>query len=256
MKPDAEAPCPGCGIAEPCLRCPGHCPLCVSSAKRPRDPSGQIAKSLAAVPPDAWNACAFPGPRGEEDPHNPFLSHAFLSALEESGCVGRRTGWPPLHLLVEERRSGFSRAAPCYMKSHSRANTSSTMPGRDAFERAGGRYYPKLQVSVPFTPVTGPRLLVRPGPDATARATPDRRRPGALARQRRLLGPRHLPAPRTIGSARRATGFLQPHDQQFHWINDGYGSFEDFLGALSSRKRKAIRRERRDALADGSTIAG
>ncbi len=214
----------------------------------------KVAKSLAAVPPDAWNACAFPGPRGEEDPHNPFLSHAFLSALEESGCVGRRTGWTPLHVLVEDEEERLLAAAPCYLKSHSMGEYVFDHSWADAFSRAGGSYYPKLQVSVPFTPVTGPRLLVKNGP-------------GAAAARRHLVAGLRALREKTDASSIHATfilsedaealagdGFLTRNDRQFHWFNEGYGSFEDFLGALSSRKRKAIRRERRDALAGGVTI--
>jgi predicted N-acyltransferase len=214
----------------------------------------KVATSLAAIPEVAWDACAFPGPRGEDDPHNPFLSHAFLSALEESACVGRRGGWLPLHVLVEDEAGRLFAAAPCYLKSHSMGEYVFDHAWADAYARAGGSYYPKLQVCVPFTPVPGPRLLLAGGPQA------------ALARRHLVAGLRALRT-ETGASSVHATfliapdalalaedGFLSRTDRQFHWFNEGYGSFEDFLAALASRRRKTIRRERRDALAGGVTI--
>ena len=139
---------------------------------------------------------------------------------------------------------------PCYLKSHSQGEYVFDRGWADAYERAGGSYYPKLQVSVPFTPATGPRLLVR-----AARSRADRRPRwragliGALRRHRGLVGARHLRAARPNGSLLAEHGFLQRTDQQFHWHNEGYATFDDFLAALDSRKRKAIKRERREALA-------
>jgi predicted N-acyltransferase len=214
----------------------------------------KVAQSLSAVAADAWDACAFPGARGEEDPHNPFVSHGFLSALEEAGCVGGRTGWAPLHVLVEDEAERLVAAAPCYFKSHSMGEYVFDHSWADAYRRAGGSYYPKLQVSVPFTPVTGPRPLVRAGSEAQE------------ARRHLTAGLRALRAQTESSSihvtflveedARSlgAEGFLIRNDQQFHWLNEGYRTFDDFLAALSSRKRKAIRRERRDALADGVAV--
>lgn len=214
----------------------------------------KVATRLKAVPAVQWDACANPGSNGEPGPaeetetYNPFVSHAFLSALEDSGCVSGRTGWEPAHLLVERADGTLEAAAPCYLKSHSLGEYVFDHAWADAYARAGGRYYPKLQVAVPFTPVTGPRLLALPRPDAPE------------ARRRLVEGLRALRAELRASSVHAtflreadadelgAAGFLQRTDQQFHWINEGYGSFEDFLGALASRKRKAIRRERRDAL--------
>ena len=214
----------------------------------------KIATSLKAVPAEAWDACANPAVISTNgaglaigDRHNPFVSHAFLSALEESGCVSRRTGWGPAHVLAEDAGGRLVAAAPCYLKSHSLGEYVFDHGWADAYERAGGRYYPKLQVSVPFTPVTGPRLLAAG------------RRP-CRAGGARVAGARAARADRT---PRRSTspicrrpdcqdlagdGFLARSGQQFHWVNDGYASFDDFLAALASRKRKAIRRERREAL--------
>src|SRR5215210_6315633 len=139
-----------------------------------------MATSLKAVPAEAWDACANPraaspanGSNGglskSADSFNPFVSHAFLSALEESGCVSGRTGWSPAHVLVEDSAEHLVAATPCYVKTHSQGEYVFDHGWADAFERAGGRYYPKLQVSVPFTPVTGPRLLASPGAPAGAK---------------------------------------------------------------------------------------
>ncbi|WP_245416084.1 GNAT family N-acetyltransferase [Microvirga sp. 17 mud 1-3] len=215
----------------------------------------KAAPSLKAVPASAWDACAMGGANasGDEDPFNPFVSHAFLSALEEAGCVGPKTGWTPLHLLVEDDGGTLRGAAPCYLKSHSMGEYVFDHAWADAYDRAGGHYYPKLQVSVPFTPVSGPRLLAAHDPGGEVRAhlvaglRALRDETGASSIHATFLQEQDL-------SALAARGFLRRDDQQFHWFNEGYGSFEDFLGALASRKRKAIRRERRDALANGITV--
>jgi predicted N-acyltransferase len=187
------------------------------------------------------------------DPSNPFVEHAFLSILEESGCVGERSGWQPLHVLVEDTSGTLAAAAPCYLKSHSMGEYVFDHSWADAYRRAGGRYYPKLQICVPFTPVTGPRLLIGNSGEAAARQhlvsgiDALRRQTDASSVHMTFL---------TIDEAEALTrfGYLTRSDQQFHWSNDGYGTFEDFLGALASRKRKVIRRERREALSDGITI--
>ena len=190
---------------------------------------------------------------GGDETYNPFLSHAFLSALEESGCVSRRTGWLPLHVRVE-REGRLVGAAPCYLKSHSQGEYVFDHGWADAYERAGGSYYPKLQVSVPFTPVTGPRFLTAPGED------PDEAAAAIVAGLRALRAETeassiHVTFMREREWAQgRALGMLPRLDQQFHWENAGYATFEDFLGALASRKRKAIRRERRAALGPGITV--
>ncbi|HUE45111.1 MAG TPA: peptidogalycan biosysnthesis protein, partial [Aestuariivirgaceae bacterium] len=120
----------------------------------------RVASSMRDIDAGAWDSCA--NPPGE--PYNPFVSHAFLEALERSGSVSARTGWLPQHLLLEDGAGGLLAAAPCYLKSHSRGEFVFDWGWADAYERAGGRYYPKLQIAVPFTPVTGPRLLSPPGP--------------------------------------------------------------------------------------------
>ena len=202
-----------------------------------------------------WDACATsPETLGAGDEtFNPFTCHAFLSALEEAGCVSCRTGWLPLHVRVE-REGKLVGAAPCYLKSHSQGEYVFDHAWADAYERAGGSYYPKLQVSVPFTPVTGPRFLIAPGED------PDTAAAAIVAGLRALRGETGASSihvtfmrPREAEQA-EALGMLARLDQQFHWENDGYAGFEDFLGALASRKRKAIRRERREALSRGITV--
>ncbi|KNY23165.1 GNAT family N-acetyltransferase [Methylobacterium sp. ARG-1] len=203
----------------------------------------------------AWDACAFSRETlaAGDETHNPFVSHAFLSALEESGCVSRKTGWLPLHVSVE-RDGTLLGLAPCYLKSHSQGEYVFDHGWADAYERVGGSYYPKLQVSVPFTPVTGPRFLIAPGVD------PDEATAGLVAGLRALRSETkassvHVTFMREAEWDRAgAAGFLQRTDQQFHWQNDGYASFDDFLNALASRKRKTIRKERRDALAPGITV--
>ncbi|MDP8920818.1 MAG: GNAT family N-acetyltransferase [Pseudomonadota bacterium] len=214
----------------------------------------KIAQGLKAVPASAWDACALAAGTGEDDPVNPFVSHAFLSALEESGCVGPKAGWSPVHILVEDEAGTLLGAAPCYLKSHSMGEYVFDHAWADAYTRAGGRYYPKLQVAVPFTPATGPRLLVPNGSQADPvrsyliaglRALRDQT--GASSIHATFLQDADL-------KALTSEEFLQRDDQQFHWFNEGYKGFEDFLEALASRKRKAIRRERRDALANGISV--
>jgi predicted N-acyltransferase len=182
------------------------------------------------------------------------VTYAFLSALEEAGCVGAGTGWSPAHVLVENENEELVAAAPCYLKTHSMGEYVFDHAWADAYTRAGGRYYPKLQLSIPFTPVTGPRLLVRPDADfefaqgalvAGLRAL--RQQTGASSIHATFL-------PKSQFDALTGQGFLGRIDQQFHWFNESYGTFDDVLASLSSRKRKAIKRERRDALESGITV--
>jgi len=231
----------------------------------------RIVQSLAEVPAAAWDSCAN-GPIGTEvklthednslpqlstrgQGNNPFVLHAFLSSLELSNSVGGRSGWQPRHLLAEGLDGTLLGATPCYLKSHSQGEYVFDQGWAEAFERAGGGYYPKLQVAVPFTPVTGPRLLARPGPlaESVRGGLADALTEITAASE---LSSSHVtfltkPEWRMLGER----GYLQRTDQQFHWFNDGYVIFEDFLAALSSRKRKAIRRERKEALSPGIEIA-
>ncbi len=212
---------------------------------------------IADVPAADWDACARGAEANPAAParlDNPFISHAFLRALEDSGSATRETGWLPQHLLLEDQSGTLIACMPCYLKSHSQGEYVFDHGWADAYLRAGGRYYPKLQASVPFTPVTGKRLLVRACDDARERE--------ALLLQAAVqvtdrLGVSSLHVTfltRAEWQLAGEMGLLQRTDQQFHWQNDNYRSFDDFLVSLASRKRKAIRKERRDALADGIEI--
>jgi predicted N-acyltransferase len=217
-----------------------------------------VVNAIGDVSAEAWDACA--NPRNEpqsadpEYPFNPFLSHGFLSALEASKSVGGHSGWHVQHLLVKDADGSLLGAAPCYLKSHSRGEYVFDGGWAEAYERAGGSYYPKLQVAVPFTPACGRRLLVRPGPHGGEVRNVLAAGLIELCRVERASGV-HVtfatePEFRFLGEL----GFLQRTDQQFHWENQGYASFDEFLGALAARKRKTIRRERHEALANGVTV--
>ncbi|WP_363350091.1 GNAT family N-acetyltransferase [Methylocystis echinoides] len=204
--------------------------------------SARIVQSLESVGAAAWDACA--NPRGA--PHNPFVSYAFLQALERSGSVGRKTGWAPVHVLVEDATGRLVACAPTYLKSHSLGEYVFDQGWAQAYERAGGRYYPKLQVASPFTPVTGRRLLVADGAPHGASAALI----GALRGLRQALEASSLHiafATPSEAETLRAAGFTLRAGEQFHFTNEDYRDFDDFLDALASRKRKAIRRERREA---------
>jgi hypothetical protein len=209
----------------------------------------RIASRIADMPAADWDACALAG-----RPYNPFISHDFLKALEESGSATQDTGWLPQHLLLEDQSSALIGCMPCYLKSHSQGEYVFDHGWADAYMRAGGRYYPKLQASIPFTPVTGRRLLVP--------ADVDEREREAILLQAAIqvtdrLGVSSLHVTfltREEWQLAGDIGFLQRTDQQFHWLNEGYGSFEDFLAALAARKRKAIKKERREALGEGIEI--
>ena len=200
--------------------------------------------SVGGITPAEWDACA-----GTD---NPFVSHAFLSAVEESGSAGPRTGWLPQHAALRDDTGTLLAVVPMYAKSNSYGEYVFDHGWANAFEQAGGNYYPKLQVSVPFSPVPGPRLLCRPGaglpPEALA---------GALVQacsELRLSGVHITFCTEPEWTALGRAGWLQRLGQQYHWENAGYASFDDFLGALSSRKRKVLRRERRDANDAGLTF--
>ncbi|MFQ5953688.1 MAG: GNAT family N-acetyltransferase [Kiloniellales bacterium] len=206
----------------------------------------KVLERLDEVAAAEWDACA--------SADNPFVSHGFLKALEDSGAVGHEAGWLPRHLAVEDAAGQLLGAVPLYLKSHSYGEYVFDWSWAEAYERAGGRYYPKLQCAVPFTPVTGPRLLVRPGPDAAEVESALIEAMVELAR-RTSVSSLHVTFPtnaqwRRLGRA----GMLLREDTQFHWHNRGYGSFDDFLADLSSRKRKAIRKERREAVRHGLSL--
>jgi predicted N-acyltransferase len=199
---------------------------------------------VAEIGRDAWDACAANPAFGG----NPFVSYDFIDATEESGCATERTGWAPRHLVLRGEDGKARGVMPLYLKSHSRGEYVFDWAWADAYERAGGRYYPKLLSAAPFTPATGPRLIVREGE-------------GEEARRALLAGALQL-CDQTGASGLHVTfpteaewtllgreGLLQRQDQQYHWVNPGYRDFEDYLQALSSGRRKTIRRERRDAQA-------
>src|SRR5262245_47588712 len=214
----------------------------------------RVVNAISDVASTAWDACANPACEGGAKPdYNPFISHEFLSSLELSCAVRNRAGWQPMH-LVAEAGSELVGAVPCYAKSHSQGEYVFDHGWAEAYERAGGDYYPKLQVSVPFTPATGRRLLVRPGPQATLVATGLASGLAELCRLRQASSAHVTFLPEAEWRRLGECGFLQRTDQQFHWENAGYATFEDFLNALAARKRKAIRRERREALAPGISV--
>ena len=205
-----------------------------------------VLPAISAVSAPEWDACA--------GPENPFLSHDFLNALEESGSVRAQTGWLPRHLAVNDRDGRLAAAMPLYLKGHSQGEYVFDWGWADAYERAGGRYYPKLLSAVPFTPVTGPRLLVRPDID---RARAQEILAGgivALMNQLNVTTAHVNFVPKGDWDRLGEFGFLQRMGLQYHWHNDGYASFDAFLEALSSRKRKAIRKERRQVAETDLTI--
>ena len=210
----------------------------------------EVVPRIADIPAEAWDACANPDPALR----NPFIAHGFLKALEEAGAVGGRTGWTPRHLVLREADQAITACAPCYLKSHSQGEYVFDHSWADAYARAGGDYYPKLQIAVPFTPVPGRRLLVRPGPDAEAREAVLAAAAVEVVKRNNLSGLHITFASEGEWERLGAHGFLQRNDQQFHWRNAGYAGFDDFLASLASRKRKAVRRERAEAVASGLAI--
>ena len=202
--------------------------------------SVRIAAGVGQLPAAEWDALAG---------GNPFLSHAFLTALEDSASVGPGTGWSPAPMVIEGEGERLEAALPAYLKDHSQGEYVFDHSWADAWHRAGGSYYPKLQIAVPFTPATGPRLL-----------TDDPLKAALL-----LRGAEHVCADNGLSSAHatfiepaqlpwfEAAGWLLRSDIQFHWTNRGYASFDDFLAQLSSRKRKDLRKERA-AAQQGVTI--
>ena len=217
----------------------------------------RVTQRIADVPAEDWDVCAT-GTNASDStsirPPNPFISHAFLKALEDSGSATRESGWLPQHLLYEDGGGRLQACMPCYLKSHSQGEFVFDHGWAEAYMRAGGHYYPKLQASVPFTPVTGPRLLVRAGADRIACEAVLLQAGMTLTQNLDVSSLQLTFMTRDEWELAGRIGYLQRTDQQFHWLNDGYNSFDDFLGALSSRKRKAIRKERRAALSEGIEI--
>jgi uncharacterized protein len=213
-------------------------------------PNLRIVSSISDVPAAAWDRCA----NSDATTFNPFQSHAFLNALEDAGAVGGRTGWRSQHLVLQTQDGQILAVAPAYLKTHSQGEYVFDHGWAEAYQRAGGTYYPKLQLAVPFTPVPGRRFLVPPGPDQEAHER--LLAAGAIEVVKRAdLSSLHA----TFLSHEEwtrlgAAGFLQRTDQQYHWRNAGYASFDGFLAALSSRKRKMMRKERETALSAGLTV--
>lgn len=198
--------------------------------------TARVHHAVGEIPSAEWDALAGDG--------NPFTSHAFLTLLEESGSVGGRSGWSPLPLVIEDAAGVAAAALPAYLKGHSQGEYVFDHSWADAWHRAGGQYYPKLQISVPFTPATGPRLLTGEHP---ALGVPLLRVAEQICEQNNLssahatfIEPAQIPL-------FEEAGWLLRTDTQFHWDNAGYDTFDDFLGLLSSEKRKNLRKERAKA---------
>ena len=194
-----------------------------------------LAASVGSIERDAWNALDGSG--------NPFVAHEFLTALEDSGSVGEGTGWQPAPIVITDDQDRLVAAMPSYAKSHSQGEYVFDHAWADAWHRAGGRYYPKLQIAVPFTPANGPRLLLRDpslAPHLIKAAESVCQQSGLSSAHATFIEPAQV-------ELFEAAGWLMRSDIQFHWENRNYRDFDDFLAALSSRKRKAIRKERDEA---------
>ncbi|MBY0520264.1 MAG: GNAT family N-acetyltransferase, partial [Sphingomonas sp.] len=205
------------------------------------DITARMVDGVGGIAAADWDACS-----GAD---NPFLSHAFLSILEQSGSVAPRAGWQSIPIVIDGEDGRPAAIAPAYAKSHSQGEYVFDHAWADAWHRAGGQYYPKLQVAVPFTPVPGPRLLLRDAalaPALIGAVEAVTVQQGLSSAHATFVAPEQLPL-------FEAAGWLIRAGTQFHWRNDGYASFDDFLGALASRKRKAIRKERAQAI-EGLTI--
>jgi predicted N-acyltransferase len=211
-------------------------------------PGIRVLDSIRGVTAAEWDLCA-----GTD---NPFVRHAFLSCLEESGSAVAETGWRPCHLVATDAEGSVTACAPLYLKSHSYGEYVFDWSWADAYQRAGGRYYPKLQCSVPFTPVNGPRLLVRPEGGGAAELAQAMLR---LAADNGLSSAHATFVADQEMAAFEMAGFMRRLGYQYHWPNRGYVSFDDFLGALSSRRRKQVRKEREAVARSGlrlTTLVG
>ncbi len=220
--------------------------MALFSSKTPDTATFHVVTSLAEIARDDWDAVA--NPEGAQ--YNPFLAHDFLWSLEESGSAVRKTGWLGQHLVMDGAGGKPAAILPCYLKSHSMGEYVFDHGWAEAYERAGGRYYPKLQAAVPFTPATGRRLLARDDDARRLLATA-----GAQLTEKVGASSLHVTfATEAEWALLGEAGYLQRTDQQYHFINQGYRDFDDFLDSLSSRHRKTMKRERRDALDNGVTI--
>ncbi|MEM6852516.1 MAG: peptidogalycan biosysnthesis protein, partial [Pseudomonadota bacterium] len=208
--------------------------------------SARTLARIRDIAPEDWARLTEAG----GDPYNPFTDYEFLAAVEDSGSASADTGWGPCHLALEDANGALLAAAPMYLKGHSYGEYVFDHAWADAYQRAGGAYYPKLQICAPFTPATGARFL---GIDAERRA----QLAAAAAQVAAKMGVSSLHAtflPEEEWRRLGALGYLQRIDQQFHWTNQGYDDFAGFLDGLASRKRKALRKERAAALEDGVEI--
>jgi predicted N-acyltransferase len=216
--------------------------------------SFRAERSFKAITPESWSQLAGASRSGTLLPYNPFVSHAYLSALEESGSATDKTGWLGNHLLLERADGSLIGAIPGYLKNHSQGEYVFDHGWADAFERAGGSYYPKLQCAVPFTPATGPRLMIAEDQDRAALQPALAESLKAVTRQLGISSAHITFLPKNEVSVFETDGYLHRTDQQFHFINEGYPDHDAFLETLASRKRKALKKERRTALDNGITI--
>ncbi|WP_064683592.1 GNAT family N-acetyltransferase [Rhizobium bangladeshense] len=214
----------------------------------------RVERSFTAISPESWSRLSGASKTGTTIAYNPFVSHAFLSSLEESGSATAETGWLGHHLLLETDRGELIGALPAYLKNHSQGEYVFDHGWADAFERAGGRYYPKLQCSIPFTPATGPRLLVTEGLERLPIQSAIAESLKEVVRRLGISSAHVTFVPDEEIGVFEMDGYLHRTDQQFHFINDGYANHEEFLETLASRKRKALRKERRVALENGISI--
>ncbi len=223
---------------------------------KPNTLTVEVITRIADIEPASWDACANPAAAGFscETEINPFITHAFLNALEESGSATEETGWGPHHLVMRDDSDHIVGVVPLYIKGNSQGEYVFDHGWADAYERAGGRYYPKLQSSVPFTPATGRRLLAHP--DAAAQMV-EQHLARAMIKVTEGLGVSSLHStflPETQWQVLGQEGFLQRTDQQYHWLNEGYKTFDEFLSNLASRKRKNLRKERAAAIRENIDI--
>jgi len=211
-----------------------------------------VLPGIAEISAEVWDSCACPEAAGGGRPVDPFTTHRFLKALEDSGSTGRRSGWQPRHLVVRQEEEVIA-VAPLYVKSNSQGEYIFDHSWAHAYERAGGHYYPKLQMAVPFTPATGRRFLTRPGFEALGTGAI---LAGAIQiAEQNDLSSLHVTFCTAEEAARgEAMGMMHRVTQQFHWENAGYADFDGFLASLSSRKRKNIRKERQTAQSFGGDI--
>ncbi|KJZ19113.1 GNAT family N-acetyltransferase [Loktanella sp. S4079] len=208
--------------------------------------------SLDGIPAQDWDACACPEAADGGRPNDPFTTHRFLKALEDSGSVGKGSGWQPRYLTVHQNGQMIA-TAPLYAKGHSQGEYIFDHNWAHAYENAGGRYYPKLQIAVPFTPATGRRFLTRPGHEVLGISALIQ---GAvqIAADNELSSLHATFCTEAESIAAQEMGLMTRIGQQFHWVNDGYADFDAFLASLSSRKRKNIRKERAQAQSFGGEI--